>query len=650
LDFLERVIQPLSLDKVKINDNFWAPRITLNHDITLHHVLKKCEKTGRIDNFSRAAGLLDDGKKPIFPFDDSDVFKVIEGVSYSLIIKPDLELEKYVDDLIEKIAAAQEDDGYLYTTRTINPANPHVWAGKKRWELVSVLSHELYNMGHLIEAGIGYYQATGKRRLLDVAIKCADLINREFGPGKLERIPGHQEIELALIRLFGVTNNKKYLDLAKFFLDIRGSTKAFDFEDYLTKFKIHFEDAISLEYNQSHKRIIEQDEAVGHAVRAVYMYSAMTDIISIYNDPEYNRAINRIWSNIVSKKLYITGGIGSRSAGESFGDNYDLPNFEAYAETCAAIANMFWNYRLFLLYGDAKFIDIFERILYNGFLSGISLNGKKFFYINPLASRGNVYRRSWWKCPCCPTNIVRFLPQIPRYIYGIKDNTIFINLFIGNSANIPLENSEISISQETNYPWEGRVKITINLEDPFEFTIAIRIPGWSQNKPIPSDLYHYLRKNKEKVSLKINNTPYKFITEKDFANIHRIWQNNDIIEVEFPMPIRRVIAHEQVNENVGKVALEKGPIVYCIESVDNDIDSIFNLFIDDKTDFDAEVRKDLLGEIILIKGNSYNDRNLDKGEDISKSYQNFIMIPYYSWSNRGKSQMAVWIGQDFIKP
>lgn len=639
MDFSGKVIRPISLDKVKINDRFWSPRIEINHKITIPHAFKNCEKTGRIANFSRAAGLLNDGKKPIFPFDDSDVFKVIEGAAYSLIIKPDSKLEDYVDDLIEKIAAAQEDDGYLYTTRTINPEKPHVWAGKKRWELVSILSHELYNMGHLIEAAIGYFQATGKQKLLNVAIKSADLIYNEFGPGKIERIPGHQEIEIALIRLFRITNSTKYLDLAKFFLDLRGSTKVFDFEDYLSKFKIYFEDARSPEYNQSHKKVIEQYEAVGHAVRAAYMYSAITDIVSIYNISEYKTAINRIWDNIVSKKLYITGGIGARSEGESFGDEYKLPNFEAYAETCAAIANMFWNFRLFLLYSDAKYIDVLERTLYNGFLSGISLNGKGFFYTNPLSSKGNISRRSWYRCPCCPTNIVRFIPQIPSYIYALEDDCIFANLFIGSFASIELQDTEVSLIQETNYPWSGDVKITISLTQMKEFTIAIRIPGWAHNKPVPSDLYYYLTPNNLELSIKINDELIEFHIKNGFVRIQRTWKDNDTIELSIPMPIRRVLSNPKVKENIDKVAIERGPIVYCIESIDNEVKSIFNIKLNDNTLLEEKLHSNLLNGIVIITGSIHNnDKNLEK----------IHLIPYYAWANRGKSQMTVWIQRDSV--
>ena len=648
-------IHPISLSQVRVNDKFWAPRIKTNHEITIPHVFQRCEKTGRINNFSRAAGLLNDGNKPIFPFDDSDVYKTIEGAAYSLIHNPNPKLEQFLDELIDKIAAAQEEDGYLYTARTINPDNPHIWAGKKRWELVSILSHELYNMGHLIEAAIAYYQATGKRTLLNVAIKSADLIKEDYGPGKIERIPGHQEIEIGLVRLFKITNNDKYLKLAKFFLDIRGSTDVLEHPDYLTQLKIDnpkLQEARALEYNQSHKKITDQDEAVGHAVRATYMYSAITDIVALFNDSEYGSAINRIWNNIVSKKMYITGGIGSRSHefGESFWDEYKLPNFEAYNETCAAIGNIFWNHRLFLLHGEAKYIDVLERTLYNGFLSGISMDGKKFFYSNPLASKGNRIRKSWWLCPCCPTNIVRFIPQIQNYIYAVEKDTIFVNLFIESEAIFSFEdNTEVSFIQETNYPWDGSVKFTLGLPQIKEFIIAIRIPGWAQNKPVPSDLYYYLKPRDFKISLKINKKPINFQIDNGFAKIQCTWKDKDVIELNIPMPIRRVLSHTNVENNTDKVAIERGPIVYCIESVDNEAESIFNIILPNETVLKAEYRNEMLnGSAVITSELSYCEKDKNGVSKMRKKH-NFLAIPYYAWAHRGKSEMTVWMPRGSIR-
>ncbi|NVM19395.1 MAG: glycoside hydrolase family 127 protein [Candidatus Lokiarchaeota archaeon] len=642
LNSSDKAIQSIPINNVKIIDNFWAPRIKVNHEITIPYLFQQCEKTGRIGNFSRAAGLLNDGKRPIFPFDDSDVYKVIEGAAYSLMINPDPKLEEFVDNIIIKIAAGQEDDGYIYTTRTINPDKPHIWAGKKRWESVSILSHELYNMGHLIEAAIGYYLATGKKKLLNMAIKCADLIENDFGPGKIERIPGHQEIEIALVRLFKITSDYKYLKLAKHFLDIRGSIDVLENPDYLTQLKIDnpkLQETSALEYNQSHKKIIEQDEAVGHAVRATYMYSAVTDIATLFKDSEYGSAINQIWNNVVSRKMYITGGIGSRSHefGESFWDEYQLPNFKAYNETCAAIGNIFWNHRLFLLYGDAKYIDILERTLYNGFLSGISIEGNKFYYTNPLASKGNVSRRSWYKCPCCPTNIVRFIPQIPSYIYALENDCIFVNLFIGSIASIDLQDVKVKLIQETNFPWEEKVKITVSLTQMKEFTIAIRIPGWAQNMPVPSDLYRYFPPTNLAVRLNVNNELVEFQIDTGFARIQRLWNDNDVIEIDIPMPIRRVLSNPMVKENIDKVAIERGPIVYCIESIDNNDESIFSAKLNDNDILQEKYKSDLLNGIVTITGPIYNnDIHLEK----------IHFIPYYTWANRGKSQMTIWIQRD----
>lgn len=644
-------IQPISLNKIKITDNFWATRIKINHDITIPYLFDQCELTGRIDNFSRAAGLLKDKKRPIFPFDDSDLYKIIEGTAYSLIQNPNSKLENYIDNLIDKIAAAQEDDGYLYTTRTINPYKPHIWAGKNRWELVSVFSHELYNLGHLIETAIAYYQATGKEKLLDIAIKSADLIDKNFGFGKFERFPGHEEIELALVKLYKQTNNEKYSALAKFFLDIRGSKETSEYKEYLKKFeaKFPFPTAKSLKYNQSHKKIIEQDEAVGHAVRATYLYSAITDIAPLFNDAEYIKTVNRIWENVISKKIYITGGLGARkfAYGEGFWDNYKLPNFDSYNETCAAIGNIFWNHRLFLLYEDAKYIDVLERTLYNGFLVGIGLDGKSFFYSNHLSSRGKILRKSWYKIPCCPTNISRFIPQIPSYAYARKDDSIFVNLFIGSEATLSFgDNTEVSFIQDTNYPWDGDVKISIGLPQSKEFTIALRIPGWTQNNPVPSDLYHYLEPNELEISLKINNELVDFQIEKGFAKIWRTWNDNDVIEFHMPMPIRRVLSHTKVEDNVGKVAIERGPIVYCVESVDNDVESIFNFILKDTVLLREDYRSDLLNGIVVITGTINYLNRYENDKEISNNKQDFLAIPYYAWANRGKSQMTVWIQHD----
>lgn len=644
----EYPIQPISFIKVQIKDKFWASRIETNRKVTIPLAFKKCEETGRINNFSKAAGLIDDDIVPFFPFDDSDVYKIIEGAAYSLNIRPDSELEKYIDGIIEKIAAAQEEDGYLYTTRTINPKKSHDLAGKKRWEWVSLKSHELYNLGHLIESAVAYYQATAKRKLLDVAIKSADLIEKVFGPGKNESAPGHQEIEMALVRLYRVTDNEKYLKLAKFFLDIRGSKDAIGYNNYVKSAKTQFVKWREkyLQYNQTHKNITQQDEAVGHAVRATYMYSGMVDVAALTNDKNYVEAVDRIWENVVSKKIYITGGIGAKAHGEAFDRNYKLPNIKAYNETCAAIGNIFWNHRLFLLHGDSKYIDVLERTIYNGFLSGISLDGKKFFYPNPLASSGYHERSEWFKCACCPSNVVRFVASIPGYVYAQHDDLLYVNLFVSNTATISIDEKIVSITQHTEYPWDGIVKITINLQKNLDFNIAIRIPGWTQNKPVPSDLYHYLKKIDEKVGIKVNGKPIEIICEKGYTHISRTWKDGDIIELDFPMTIRRVLAHEKIKEDNGKVAFERGPIVYCVEWVDNKAKYLRNLFIDDDIELASEYREDMFNGIVIITGTAHYLKHTEDRKKIIKSKLNFLAIPYYTWAHRGKGEMIVWMLRD----
>ncbi len=648
-------IQPILDSNVKITDGFWLPKIKTNTKITIPFVLKKCEETGRKDNFLRAAGLLKGDQRTAFPFDDSDVYKAIEAAAISLIHQKNDELEKYIDNFVDIVGMAQEDDGYIYTNRTINPDDPHLWAGRSRWELVQVMSHEIYCIGHLIESAVTYYQATGKNNFLEFAIKSADLLDQTFGFGKNESAPGHQEIELALVRLYRTTGYEKYLNLAKFFLDIRGDKNAKGFDDYLIKAKSLSDSTSStkLEYNQTHKKPIEQDEAVGHAVRAMYMYSAMVDIAGLTNNKNYIQAVDKLWDNVVSKKLSITGGVGAKTLGEAFGKNYKLPNMKVYNETCASIGNVFWNHRLFQLYGDAKYIDVLERILYNGLISGVSLDGKKFFYTNPLASRGHHSRSPWFEVPCCPTNIARFIPSIPRYIYAQSNSTLFINLFMSNSATISMNQKSFLITQETDYPWEGNVKITINLQNSEDFTIVIRIPGWTQNRPVPSDLYTYIKEIDIKVSLKVNGESLNILQEKGFVHINRTWSDGDTIEIDMPMPIRHIVTHDNVKNNRGRVALERGPIVYCVEWSDNNVEKIFNLFVEDDVELKSEYRSDLLNGIVVITGNIHYLQKSKINDHLEKFETKFLAIPYYAWANRGKGDMTVWLLRDekaFGKP
>jgi len=488
----------------------------------------------------------------------------------------------------------------------------------------------------MYEAAVAYYQATGKKSLLDVAIKSANLVDKIFGPGKdqLHGVPGHQEIEMGLVKLYRVTADEKYLKLAKYFLDQRGNANGHELY-------VYGEDGNNKVYTQDHKPVIEQSEAVGHAVRAVYMYSGMADIAALTEDGNYNRAIDELWNNVVSKKLYITGGIGAKHAGEAFGENYDLPNLSAYNETCAAIANMLWNQRMFLLNENAKYIDVFERTLYNGFLSGVSIHGDKFFYPNPLESDGSHERKPWFSCSCCPTNVVRFLPSLPGYVYAHTKNDLFINLYIGNEANINMNFGKINLSQSTNYPWDGNVKINIEPETKSKFTVSLRIPGWAQNKPVPSDLYYYMNESDQKPIIKINNEETEYTISNGFAKINRQWEKGDIIEINFPMPVRKVIANENVTEDIGKFSIERGPIVYCAEWVDNG-GKVRNLLLDKNTAFINEFNETLINGVNLLKGKS-KSLSIDKSNNsIIEKEQNFVAIPYYAWAHRGNGEMTVW--------
>src|SRR5437773_10437117 len=488
-------VKPVPFTAVHFSDDFWAPRIEVNRTVTIPFAFQKCEETGRVDNFLRAGAALRgetlrDKKPPGYPFDDTDLYKVIEGASYSLSVHPDPKLETYVDGLIEKIGAAQEKDGYLYTTRTIDPEKPHPWAGTKRWELEKVDSHELYDLGHLYEAAAAYYQATGKRSLLDIALRTAELLDRTFGPGKQSIWPGHQITEMGLAKLYRVTGDERYLHLAKFLLDVRGpdGTKG-----------------SGRQYNQSHAKVVDQTAPVGHAVRATYMYSGMADVAALTGDESYIKALDKIWENAVSRKLYITGGIGARGSGEAFGNDYELPNMSAYCETCASIANVYWNHRMFLLNGDARYIDVMERILYNGVLSGVSLDGKVFFYPNPLESNGQHQRKPWFGVACCPGNITRFLASVPGYVYAQQGGKLYVNLFVNGSADIRMDSgSNVRIVQETRYPWDGSVKMTVSPDRNARFAVHVRVPGWARNEAVPSDLYRFADQATNPVVLKVN--------------------------------------------------------------------------------------------------------------------------------------------------
>jgi len=614
-------IQPVLFNHVKVSDEFWAPRIRRNADVTIPIAFQQSEETGRIKNFKVAAGIEEGGFCSIYPFDDSDVFKIMEGAAYSLQTYPDPELEAYLDSLIYYISEAQEDDGYLYTNRTILGDSAHPWAGDERWVLVHELSHELYNLGHMFEAAVAHYQATGKKTFLDVAIRAADLVDQSFGDTIYVNYPGHQEIEIGLVKLYRVTGNERYLELAKFFLDAReGGSK----------------------YNQAHKKVVDQDTAVGHAVRAMYMYAAMADIAALTDNRNYELAIKKLWNDVVHSKMYITGGIGAEGGHEGFGNPYDLPNLTAYCETCAAIAFVLWNHRMFLLHGDAMYYDVLERALYNGLLSGVSLSGDRFFYPNPLESHGGYERRAWFGCACCPANIARFIPSLPGYIYAVKEDQLYVNLFVESQADIDIEGNVLSITQKSKYPWKGDVDFLFDIEQPFDMTVNIRIPGWSENSPVPGELYRFEDNLDADAVVYINGKETGYSMHKGYAVIDRTWQAGDQIRLEIPMPVRKVVANAMVEADQGKAALQRGPIVYCAEWPDQDDKGVLDITLNEESVFGSSFQPDLLDGVELIHGRT-SSKYITPGTDPLTQTSRFTSIPYYAWANRGPGAMRVWL-------
>lgn len=621
-------IDPVPFTSVKVTDSFWGQRLKASREVTIPLAFSKCEETGRYRNFINAAHPSDTIKVGGLAFDDTDVYKTIEGASYLLQTYPDKKLAKYIDSVLVIVAAAQEPDGYLYTSRTMNPKHPHEWAGGKRWEKVEELSHEFYNLGHMVEGAIAHYQATGKRNFLDIAIRYADCVCREIGsgPGQQVRVPGHQIAEMALAKLYLVTGQQKYLDQAKFFLDQRGHTSRTD------------------EYSQAHKPVTEQDEAVGHAVRAAYMYAGMADVAALTGDSAYIHAIDRIWDNIVGKKYYITGGIGATSNGEAFGKNYELPNMSAYCETCAAIGNVYVNYRLFLLHGESKYYDVLERTLYNGLISGVSLDGGGFFYPNPLESIGQHQRQPWFGCACCPSNVCRFIPSLPGYVYAVKDKDVYVNLFMSNTSNLKVEGKAVSLEQATHYPWDGDVTIGVNKNNAGQFTMKIRIPGWVRNQVVPSDLYTYSDGKRLSYTVKVNGESVQSELKDGYFCIDRRWKKGDKIAVHFDMEPRTVKANNKVEADRGRIAVERGPIVYCAEWPDNDFD-VLSVFMNRTPEFEVVERPDLLYGVTQLKTDAqilgYDDRGRLTADDVK-----LTLIPYYAWAHRGAGAMAVWLPQE----
>lgn len=645
---------------VKIaHDSFWGNRLQAARKVTIPLAFSKCETEHRYKNFEMAAYTLQHpGHKGLdtkewnvskfmgFSFDDTDVYKTIEGASYILQTYPDKKLKAYIDSVLDVVAAAQEPDGYLYTARTINPKHPHNWSGDKRWEQDETLSHELYNLGHMVDAACAHYQATGSPKFLDIAKRYADCVVREVGPkdGQVKVVPGHQIAEMALARLYTLTGEKKYLDEAKYLLDYRGKTK------------------IRNPYSQSHEPILKQSEAVGHAVRAGYMYAGIADVAALTQDSDYIKTIDRIWDNIVSKKYYITGGVGARHAGEAFGSNYELPNMTAYNETCAAISMVYLFERMFLLHGDSKYIDCLERTLYNGVISGMSMDGGRFFYPNPLSSDGkyafnadnNTTRQPWFGCACCPSNICRFIPSVPGYLYGVKDNNIFVNLFAANVSTIKVNGKDVILEETTEYPWNGDIKITVKKSNAKNANLLIRIPGWARNQVVPSDLYQFADKETPSYSVTVNGKTVEadLSVNKGYLPVKNI-RKGDVVRIHFDMPVRTVIANQKVADDNSKVAVERGPLVYCAEAADNNGEPVLRAVMGKKPTFsvvdnysiqNTETKNAPAFTVKAIKteGQILND----SADGISLKNCTLTLIPYYAWNHRGANQMNVWFYQN----
>jgi DUF1680 family protein len=608
-------ITPVDFTHVQLQDGFWKSWVDLAVNSTIPFSFQKCEETGRIDNFIFAGGIREGKFRGRFGFDDSDVYKIIEGASYSLMLKGNPAMELYLDTLVYYISEAQEEDGYLYTPWTLK-ANDYnefsccSYSPEGQWVGTPEFSHEFYNAGHMYEAAVAHFLATGKRSFLDVAIKNADLIYDVCMVQGHPYVSGHQEIELGLAKLYRVTGDEKYIDLAKHLLDIRA------------------EDGKG-EYFQAHKPVTEQEEAVGHAVRANYMYSAMADVAALTGDSAYVEAIDNIWSNVVGKKLSITGGVGATRHGEAYGRNYELPN-HPYNETCAAIANVYWNHRMFLLHGDSKYMDVVERTLYNGLISGLSLDGVHFFYPNTLQhdgittfNQGVNGRSPWFDCSCCPSNLSRFVPSVAGYAYAVKGKDFYVNLFMNSTISMETENGILQIKQYSNYPWAGEVGVEIQNEKEVDARILLRIPGWVMNEPVPSDLFRYADDVSLKPLLRVNGEEVEFSLDRGYAALERSWEKGDVISLTLPMQVRRVVAHDSVDEKRGRVAIEYGPIVYCAEEVDNAGD-VLQTRVDQEAIFMPRYLTELMGGI-----------NVLESEDLN-------LIPYYAWANRGAGKMNVW--------
>ena len=636
---------------------FWGDRIRAAREVTIPLAFSKCESEHRYKNFEMAAYTLQHPGHPGlqtpewnvakfmgFSFDDTDVYKTIEGASYVLQTFPDAKLKAYIDSVLDVVGAAQESDGYLYTARTINPEHPHGWAADKRWAAEEHASHELYNLGHMVDAACAHYQATGPDKSLNIAKRYADCVIKEVGAGEGQAcvVPGHQIAEMALARLYVLTGEKKYLDEAKFLLDYRGKTGRKD------------------QYSQSDKPVVEQTEAWGHAVRAGYMYAGMADVAALLGDSTYIKAIDTIYENIVSKKYYLTGGVGARHQGEAFGADYELPNLTAYNETCAAISMVYLFERMFLLHGDAKYIDCLERTLYNGVISGMSVDGGKFFYPNPLSSDGHyrfnadntMTRQPWFGCACCPSNLCRFIPSMPGYVYGVRDNNLYVNLFAANTATIKVNGKDVTLEETTQYPWDGDISIKVLQNKAKQFNMLVRIPGWVQSKVVPSDLYAFNDDIFSTYEVSVNGQKVEGELENGYLVINRNWKKGDVVRIHFDMPVRTVVANPRVSDDRGRIAVERGPLVYCAEWADNEGINPHHLLLARQPKFEVEASYGIQNtegdgktfNVTAITAQAQEASVTPEGKLTAKDVR-VKLIPYYAWNHRGAGKMDVWLAR-----
>jgi len=624
-------IDPVNFSNVTVTDAFWKPKMDLVATKTLAACVYQTEvKTARIRNFEKVARKKGEQHEGIF-FDDSDVFKAIEAMSYAIKTNKDKNLEAKADEWIDKIAAAQLEDGYLNTYYTLTGLD-------KRWTDMSM--HEDYIGGHMIEAAVAYYDATGKRKFLDVVIKWANYFDSLFGPGKSDWVTGHQELELALVKLYRVTKDKKYLNLADWLLSERGKKLAKGYTWSQWKDTAYTQDVVPVK---------EQKEITGHAVRAMYLYTGAADVAAHTGDQEYVTAMRRVWEDVVFRNMYITGGIGSAGTNEGFSKDYDLPNEQAYCETCASVGMVFWNQRMNSLTGNAEYIDVLERSLYNGALDGLSLSGDRFFYGNPLASSGKNERREWFGTACCPSNIARLIASLGNYIYGFSNDKIFVNLFVGSNSHFKLPNGEMQFSMSTNYPWEGNMKCTLNMKKKMTVPIAFRLPGWANGIPAPGKLYHYDMDTKDEAPIVlVNGKVVDYQLENGYVVVKQEWKNNDVVEYKLPLEVKKVVARDELLQDNGRIALQRGPIVYCVEAADNN-GKAWNLIAPSNTSFTTEKFSVLDENVISLVAKVPVIQMNEDGLSAQTTVQKVRAIPYYTWCNRGSNAMQVWLPINFKK-